>query len=218
MKKTSFLLFFCLLAGFIIGGAPLARAEDQSTPPAGYPHATFAGGCFWCLQSEFKDKPGVLFTRAGYAGGQTENPTYDAVSSGKTGHAEALDIYYDPARTNYQALVDHFLRNAHDPTTMNQQWVDRGTQYRSMIFYHDAEQKKIAEDTIDRIDAEKIYKGRIVTEVVPATTFWVAEDEHQDYYQKYEEKTGTPHIREVLKAELKKKKSAEALRSAPIPE
>lgn len=131
------------------------------------------------------------------------------VTTGRTGHAETIEIYYNPEKTSYQELVDHFLRRAHDPTTLNQQWVDKGTQYRSAIFYHDEDQKKIAEETIERVDAEKIYKGRIVTEVLPAPIFWEAEEYHQQYYETYEKEKGQPHLRVILKGELKKKKAAE---------
>ncbi len=224
MRRSRYLLIpvlfmlglFC--SAFLTGlsrAQPLERTQNPdlvTSVPENLPKASFAGGCFWCMESEFRPFPGVVFTRAGYEGGTTDNPTYAQVTTGKTGHAEVLEIYYDPSKTDYQKLVDHFMRNAHDPTTLNQQWVDEGTQYRSVIFYHDAAQQKIAEDTIARIDGEKIYKGRIVTEVIPATTFWIAEEYHQQYYEKYEKEKGTPHIREVLKDEIRKKKVAEALR------
>lgn len=217
MKRIPF--YALLLAVSLLVFAGLSRAGDitsiPSNPdlvtimPENLPKATFAGGCFWCLESEFRDRPGVVYTRVGYAGGHMDHPTYEAVTTGKTGHAEAIEIYYDPAKTSYQDLVDHFLRRAHDPTTLNQQWVDKGTQYRSAIFYHDDEQKKIAEDTIGRVDAEKIYQGRIVTEVIPAPTFWEAESYHQRYYETYEKEKGQPHLRVILKGELKKKKALE---------
>lgn len=217
MKRTPFYALLVIAALLIFTG--LSRAGDitsiPSNPdlvtamPENLPKATFAGGCFWCLESEFRDRPGVVYTRVGYAGGSVENPTYEMITTGKTGHAETIEIYYNPEKTSYQDLVDHFLRRAHDPTTLNQQWVDKGTQYRSAIFYHDAEQKKIAEETIDRIDAEKIYKGRIVTEVTPAPVFWEAEDYHQRYYETYEKEKGQPHLRVILKGELKKKKALE---------
>jgi peptide-methionine (S)-S-oxide reductase len=213
MKSIALCLMVFLAICLIFGG--FGKAAVTSIPsnpdlvtimPENLPKATFAGGCFWCLESEFRNLPGVVFVRSGYTGGTTENPTYEQVTTGRTGHAEANEIYYDPAKTTYQALLDHFLRRAHDPTTVNRQWVDEGTQYRSAIFYHDAEQKKQAEDTIARIDAEKIYKTPIVTQLAPAATFWPAEDYHQQYYEKYEKRTGSPHLRVILKDELKKKK------------
>jgi peptide-methionine (S)-S-oxide reductase len=217
-----FLAFFAVLA--ILSGpfSVMGRAGDTTSipqnpdlaaaMPENLPKASFAGGCFWCLESEFRDRLGVVYTRVGYAGGTTENPTYDSVSKGKTGHAEVIEIYYDPAKTDYAALVDHFLRNAHDPTTLNKQWVDEGTQYRSIIFYHDPEQQNIAQSIIEKIDAEKIYKARIVTELIPAEKFWLAEGYHQQYYETYEKEKGSPHLRVILKSELKKKKEQERQR------
>lgn len=231
MKRNPLLFIPAFLTLIVIGavlytafwsaGFSRAQTTPQATPqthnpdlvttlPGHLPRASFAGGCFWCVESEFRPLRGVVFTRVGYAGGETENPRYQDIITGMTGHAETVEIYYDPQKIRYQALVDHFLRNAHDPTTLNRQWVDEGTQYRSMIFYHDAAQEKIARATIKRINAEKIYPRPIVTELVPAGLFWPAEEEHQQYYQKYEQEKGTPHIREVLKGELKKKKAAEA--------
>lgn len=237
MKRSRFLLLFAPLpfllsffAVFMILNGPLSvggRAgnnigDTTSIPqnpdlvaamPNDLPKASFAGGCFWCMESEFRDHPGVVYTRVGYEGGTTENPTYDTVSKGNTGHAETIEIYYDPKKTDFAALVDHFLRNAHDPTTLNKQWVDEGTQYRSIIFYHDAEQQKIAQSVIEKIDAEKIYKARIVTELIPAEKFWLAEDYHQQYYETYEKEKGSPHLRVILKSELKKKKEQERQRA-----
>jgi peptide-methionine (S)-S-oxide reductase len=216
MKRSGFLALVALLAvlaaGFSLfphhsGATSIPTNPDLvTTMPENLPKATFAGGCFWCLESEFRNKPGVVYTRVGYAGGTLENPTYQDITTGKTGHAEAVEIYYDPAKTDYPTLLDHFLRNAHDPTTLNRQWVDKGTQYRSAIFYHDETQRNQAEAAIKKIDAEKIYKNKIVTELAPAPTFWVAEDYHQQYYEAYEREKGQPHIRVVLKEQLKKKK------------
>lgn len=205
-------LVFLTLAAVSGGSAKAGPSGPPDNPdlvsamPENLPKATFAGGCFWCLESEFRNRQGVVFTRSGYTGGTTENPTYEQVTTGKTGHAEAVEIYYDPDKTNYQALLDHFLRSAHDPTTLNRQWVDEGTQYRSAIFYHDDMQKKAAEDTIARIAAERIYKNPVVTEIMPAEAFWPAEDYHQQYYEKYEQEKGSPHLRVILKGEMKKKK------------
>ena len=213
MKSIAFCLLIFLSIYLISRGS--GHSETTSIPsnpdlvttmPQNLPKATFAGGCFWCLESEFRNRPGVVFTRSGYTGGTVDHPTYEMVTTGKTGHAEANEIYYDPLKTTYQDLLDHFLRRAHDPTTLNRQWVDEGTQYRSAIFYHDEDQKKQALETIAHINAEKIYKSPIVTEVLPATTFWPAEEYHQQYYEKYEKTSGMPHLRVILKDELKKKK------------
>lgn len=216
MKSLPFVLLLTVLAGFCF--VALTRAADVTSIPNNpdlvtqmpdtLPKAVFAGGCFWCLESEFRNKPGVVFTRSGYTGGSVDAPDYQAVTTGRTGHAEAIEVYFDPAKTDYRTLVDHFLRNAHDPTTLNKQWVDEGTQYRSAIFYTDPDQQKIATETIAKIDSEKIYKAKIVTQIVPATTFWPAEEYHQQYYEKYEKENGNAHIRVIMKNELKKKKKS----------
>lgn len=145
--------------------------------------ATFAGGCFWCMQPFFDRTKGVKETYVGYTGGQLPNPTYEQVSSGKTGHAEAIEITYDPQLVSYEHLLDIYWRNI-DPTTKNQQFVDHGTQYRSAIFYHSEEQKRIAEKSKDELAASGKFKKPIVTEIVPASEFYRAEDYHQKYYQK----------------------------------
>ncbi|MCI5059605.1 MAG: peptide-methionine (S)-S-oxide reductase MsrA [Alphaproteobacteria bacterium] len=161
--------------------------------------ATFAGGCFWCLESEFRSLEGVLYTVSGYTGGALEHPTYRDITTGKTGHAEAVEIYFDPGIVSYQELLDYFLRQAHDPTQLNRQGVDKGTQYRSAIFYHDDAQKHEAESAIQATEKDKIWKNKIVTELSPAVIFWPAEDYHQQYYEKYERENGRPHIRVLLK-------------------
>lgn len=210
---AAFILVTALVSvGFARKGNPAGVTSIPDNPdlvsivPENFPKATFAGGCFWCLESEFRNRPGVVFTRSGYSGGTVENPTYAMITTGTTGHAETVEIYYDPAKTDFQTLVDHFLRHAHDPTTRDRQWVDKGTQYRSAIFYHDDEQRKIAAEAIARIDAEKIYPSLIVTRIAPATVFWPAEEYHQQYYEKYEKERGQPHLRVILKDEIKKKR------------
>lgn len=185
--------------------APALGGDMASEKPANLPKATLAGGCFWCLESEFRGLQGVVYTVVGYTGGHIDNPGYDEVTTGKTGHAEAVEIYFDPAKTSYRELVEHFLTRAHDPTQLNKQWVDEGPQYRSAIFTHDEEQKKIAEDLIAELTAAKRYKDPIVTTINPAATFWVAEEYHQQYYEKYEAENGQPHIRIWLKQQNKKK-------------
>lgn len=174
-------------------------ADLMQSKPAGYPVAIFAGGCFWCTESEYRAQPGVLFTRVGYIGGHMENPKYEDTHGSKSGHAEAVEVTYDPAKTSYKALVEFFMREAHDPTQLNRQGPDVGTQYRSAIFYADEEQKKIAQDVIDELTAAKVYDKPIVTTLEPAGTFWEGEDYHQQYYEKYEAKTGQPHINDWLK-------------------
>jgi len=142
--------------------------------------ATFAGGCFWCTEAIFKDLYGVERVLPGYTGGHSRNPTYEEVCSGETGHAEALNIGFDPELISYGDLLDVFF-TTHDPTQLNRQGPDVGTQYRSAIFYHSDEQKTDAEAAIAR--AREIWEGEIVTELVRASEFWPAEHEHRDYFE-----------------------------------
>lgn len=143
--------------------------------------ATFAGGCFWCTEADFDKVDGVVSTTSGYIGGHTENPTYEEVSGGGTGHTEAVEIRYDPGRVSYRELLDIFWVN-HDPTTNDRQFCDKGRQYRPGIFYHDAEQKRLAEASKRKVENEQPFP--VVTEITEATTFYAAEDYHQDYYRK----------------------------------
>lgn len=209
MRFALFVIALCaaVSAAIVLSGqSATAQGGDMAREkPAGLPKATLAGGCFWCLESEFRGFEGVVYTVVGYTGGHIENPTYKQVTSGTTGHAEAVEIYYDPAKTSYRKLVEHFLTKAHDPTQLNRQWVDEGPQYRSAIFYHDEEQKKIAGELVAALTAAKRFKDPIVTEISPAATFWVAEEYHQQYYEKYEAENGQPHIRVWLKQQNKKK-------------
>jgi peptide-methionine (S)-S-oxide reductase len=174
--------------------AVLAAAGPQTEPsPSTQPTtqesamatetATFAAGCFWGVQSTFEKVPGVISTRVGYTGGQTSNPTYRDVCTDTTGHAEAIEIVFDPSKVSYQTLLNIFFEN-HDPTTLDSQGPDFGNQYRSAIFYHSPEQEKLAEAEKDRRDESGEYVGPIVTLIVPAGTFWPAEDYHQFYYDK----------------------------------
>lgn len=145
--------------------------------------ATFAGGCFWCMQGPFDALDGVISTTVGYTGGNKENPTYEEVSTGKTGHAEAIEITYDPQKISYNELLDVFWRNI-DPTTENAQFADKGSQYRTAIFYHDQEQHRLAEQSKDSLRTSGRFSKPIVTEIVPATKFFAAEEYHQYYYKK----------------------------------
>ncbi len=146
-------------------------------------HAIFAAGCFWGVQSAFDSVPGVYSTQVGYVGGTTPAPSYEQVSSGKTGHAEAVEVTYDPQLTSYEQLLDVFFK-IHNPTTLNRQGPDIGTQYRSAIFYLNEKQKAAAVDKITELKRHKTFSAPIVTEVVPAKTFYPAEDYHQDYLKK----------------------------------
>lgn len=145
--------------------------------------ATFAGGCFWCMEPPYDKLEGVVSTTSGYLGGRTKNPTYEAVSAGGTGHAEAVEIVYDPAKVSYAKLLDVFWRNI-DPTVRNRQFCDVGDQYRSAIFYHDAEQRRLAEASKAALARTKPFPQPIVTEIVAAGVFTAAEAYHQDYYVK----------------------------------
>jgi peptide-methionine (S)-S-oxide reductase len=143
--------------------------------------ATLAGGCFWGVEELIRKLPGVVNTEVGYTGGTVANPTYDDVKTGRTGHAESLQIEFDPEKISYAEILDYFFR-LHDPTTANQQGNDRGTQYRSAIFYHDEKQRDAAEQAKQR--AQSRWPKPIVTEIVAAPQFWIAEDFHQDYLQR----------------------------------
>ncbi len=145
--------------------------------------ATMAGGCFWCLQPLFQELRGVTRVDCGYAGGHVANPSYEEVCSDTTGHAEAVQITFDPAVVSYEDLLDVFF-TVHDPTTLNQQGADVGTQYRSAVFYHTPGQKASAEQIINELEQEKVWDDPIVTEVAPFTNFYRAEEYHQDYYRK----------------------------------
>ena len=143
--------------------------------------ATLAGGCFWCVEAVFDDLNGVEDVVSGYSGGHTDNPTYRQVCDGNTGHAEVIQIRFDPSLISFKEILQVFF-SVHDPTTLNRQGNDIGTQYRSAIFYHNDEQKRVAEETIREIEDEGIWDAPIVTEVVPFEKFWPAEDYHQEYF------------------------------------
>jgi peptide-methionine (S)-S-oxide reductase len=163
--------------------APLVGHAESPTDGRAVAKATFAGGCFWCMEPPFDKLEGVLSTTSGYIGGHTRNPTYKEVSAGTTGHTEAVEIVYDPAKISYDKLLEVFWHNI-DPLTSNAQFCDRGTQYRAGIFYHDATQKQLAEAAKQALEASKRFTTPIVTEITAASEFYPAEDYHQDYYQK----------------------------------
>lgn len=171
--------------------------------PDNYPIATLAGGCFWCLESEFRAMDGVLHTSVGYTGGNMAQPTYQDITTGQTGHAEAIEITFDPEKISYEQLLTFFLTKGHNPTQLNRQGVDVGTQYRSEIFYHDETQKQLAETVIAQIDAQKKYKAPIVTKISAAGDFWIGEEYHQKYYEKYEKDKGEIHPRVIYKRQAK---------------
>lgn len=162
--------------------------------------ATLAGGCFWCIETIFNDLKGVEKVESGYSGGQTKNPTYEQVCSGTTGHAEVVQITFDPAVISYAKLLEIFF-HIHDPTTLNKQGNDIGTQYRSAIFYHDENQKKTAEKVKDDIGKSGLWDDPIVTEITPFAEFYVAEDYHQNYYNNNQNK---PYCSFVIAPKVRK--------------
>lgn len=183
-----------LLTGMLVLVAASAPASD-ATPPAtiaasmsadARPQrevATLAGGCFWGMEEILRQIPGVTATRVGYTGGTTSDPTYPQVHAGDTGHAEAVEVTFDPTRITYEELLGYFFR-MHDPTTRNRQGNDIGTSYRSAIFYHSEAQRRVAEDVKARVDTSGKWPAPVVTEIVPAGEFWPAEEYHQKYLQK----------------------------------
>ena len=175
MSAKTFTYFFLFLT--LLFMQPLVHAETKLEK------ATFAGGCFWCMEPPFEKLDGVIEVISGYTGGSKENPTYEEVSAGGTGHVEAVQITYDPTKITYSDLLDVFWRQI-DPTDPNGQFVDRGSQYRSVIFYHDEEQKRLADQSKEALDKSGRYDKPIVTEIVEASVFYEAEDYHQDYYKK----------------------------------
>jgi peptide-methionine (S)-S-oxide reductase len=145
--------------------------------------ATLAGGCFWCLEAVFDQLAGVRSVESGYMGGDSSNPSYEEVCSGQSGHAEVVRLSFDPSVVNFRDILAVFF-TIHDPTTLDRQGNDRGTQYRSAIFFHTPEQESAARETIAKLGAEKLWPDPIVTEVAPASTFWQAEDYHQEYFER----------------------------------
>ena len=184
MKKT--ISHLALAAACLIGAAANTSTAQSPKSPADKPataKATFAGGCFWCMEEAFDKVPGVVATISGYMGGSTKNPTYEQVSSGRTGHAEVVQVEYDPKRITYDKLLEVFWRNI-DPTQKDAQFCDTGSQYRSGVFYHGDEQRKLADASKAALTKNKPFKGEIVTEITRASEFYAAEDYHQDYYLK----------------------------------
>jgi len=182
-KTILLLTAFAMTAILAVTGGVSAKEKSMDTMNTSYEKATFAGGCFWCMEPPFDKLDGVISTTSGYTGGPEENPTYKQVSAGKTGHAEAVQIIYDPAKVSYRKLLEVFWMQI-NPTTPDRQFVDVGSQYRSAIYYHDEEQRRLAEETKEEMAASGRFDGTIVTPTEPAGPFWPAEDYHQDYYTK----------------------------------
>ena len=184
MKKIILVAF---IIGINLGNWSMVHSENinkqMDVSAQKLEKATFAGGCFWCIEPPFDSLKGVISVTVGYTGGHDKNPTYEEVSSGITGHAEAIEIFYDPAQITYAELLHVFWRNI-DPTTPNQQFVDVGTQYRSAIFYHNEEQRRLAEESKTKLEKSGKFDKPIVTEIKVATPFYKAEEYHQKYYKK----------------------------------
>jgi peptide-methionine (S)-S-oxide reductase len=171
-RSLGFGLVISLAASVLTLASPPQRAT-----------AIFAGGCFWCEETAFEGLPGVFSVVSGYTGGQKKNPTYEEVSSGSTGHAESVEVTYDPSQMTYEKLLEVFWHNV-DPTQANGQFCDHGTQYRSAIFYKDEAQRKAAEESKRRVEEIPRFKGKVVTQIVAASTFYPAEEYHQDFWKK----------------------------------
>lgn len=195
LKYILVIAFICIT---VIGCKFQSSKEDKlttvknTTQPKGDPGkmetATLAGGCFWCIETIFNDLKGVDKVVSGYSGGKVKDPSYEQVCTGTTGHAEVVQITFDPSVISYETLLDVFF-HIHNPTTLNKQGADVGTQYRSAIFYHSEEQKKTAESEIDKINKSGLWDAPIVTEVTPFDEFYDAEAYHQDYYNQNKEKS-----------------------------
>ncbi|MGV3638911.1 MAG: peptide-methionine (S)-S-oxide reductase MsrA [Adhaeribacter sp.] len=201
------LYLFLLLFTFSCaeGGGSRSRPKPQALSQAelaGTETAVFAGGCFWCTEAVFERVQGVKQVISGYAGGSEKNPSYEQVSNGLTGHTESVEVYYDPQVVSYQDLLEMFFA-AHDPTTLNRQGPDVGPQYRSAIFYRNAGQQQAAQAYIGELKEKGAFARPIVTEVKPLTTFWPAEDYHQDYYE-LEENKSNPYIINVTAPKVNK--------------
>ena len=174
MKKLTLIIFVSLIYSTLVKGSITMRTNDEV--------ATFGGGCFWCVEAIFERVAGVLSVTSGYSGGHVENPDYKQVCTGLTGHAEVVQIHFDPEVVSYYELLEIFFRT-HDPTTLNRQGADVGTQYRSVLFYHSEAQKNQAEEIIAELESAGIYKDPIVTKVEPFERFYKAEGYHQEYFE-----------------------------------
>jgi peptide-methionine (S)-S-oxide reductase len=201
MKKITFRVLLIIITGVHVFAKPVIKANNSNAPKLDT--ATFATGCFWCTEAKFQQIAGVVKVVSGFAGGHVANPSYELVCTGTTGHAETCNIIYDPAKVTYDELLAAFFV-AHDPTQLNRQGNDVGTQYRSAIFYHNAAQKQKAEYYINKLNAEKVYPNKIVTQVNPYTVFYKAENYHQNYFNQNGEQ---PYCKYVIQPELEKFRS-----------
>ena len=181
-------IFVLLLGTLIVGGSSQKGSQEvfavENDVDSNESLATFGGGCFWCVEAVFEELDGVTSVESGYAGGAVENPSYEAVCTGTTGHAEVCQIRYDAKKISFDELLDVFF-GTHDPTTLNQQGADRGTQYRSVVFYHERSQKEATEKYIAQLDKEKVWDSPVVTEVTELPNYFPAEDYHQNYFKEH---------------------------------
>lgn len=186
-REQSVFAMLAVLGLLLMSGVAWSQPAESTPPPPKSTGQTavaiFAGGCFWCVESDFDKVPGVISTISGYTGGHVANPTYEQVSAGGTGDAESVKVTYDPARVTYSTLLDKFWHSI-DPLAVNRQFCDVGNQYRTAIFTLDAEQQRLAEQSKQKLQASGRFNQPIATQIVPATTFYPAEDYHQDYYEK----------------------------------
>ena len=182
----------------IISGITMAGTDNKNKQK--FEQATFGGGCFWCVEAIFERLEGVADVRAGYTGGNTENPTYEDVCSGETGHVEVIQLDFNPQIISFKQILDIFWK-AHDPTTVNRQGAVIGSQYRSAVFFHSDKQLEIAEKSMKAADHSRLYENPIVTEITPLATFYPAEEYHQDYYRR---NTNSQYCQVVIQPKLKK--------------
>ena len=209
MKLTKSLLIFLilavisavLLAGMLVQRQP-ATVLEPSDPPAGLARATFGAGCFWCTEAVFQQLKGVQSVVSGYSGGSVKHPTYRQVCTGTTGHAEVTQITFDPSVISYEELLEVFWQT-HDPTTRDRQGNDAGPQYRSVIFFHTDEQRRVAEHYQQQLEAAAIFAGPIVTEIAPFAEFYRAEAYHQNYFADH---PGQPYCQVIIRPKLEKMK------------
>jgi len=199
-RTTRSLLFaaFAAMLSLTMNAKSESPSSAPASPPAPHQFAVFGGGCFWCMEASLETLPGVVAVVSGYAGGHTVNPSYRQVCSGDTGHAEVVRVEFDPAKITYEKLLEQFWR-IHDPTTLNAQGPDEGTQYRSIILYADEAQQAAAVRSLQA--AQEKIRGRIVTEIVPLEKFYAAEDYHQDYFRKNPDQA---YCRAVIAPKLRK--------------
>lgn len=195
MLRRSLIIIFCVLCL-----VPFVRAQKPTEGKPNIQTATFGMGCFWCSEAIFQRLKGVVRTESGFSGGNVKNPSYEQVCTGETGHAEVVQVYYNPAQISYADLLEVFWK-MHDPTTLNRQGADEGTQYRSVIFYHSPEQKAEAEKYKAELNKQKVYANPIVTQIVPFKAFYKAEDYHQNYFTLNGKK---PYCRLVIQPKVDK--------------